>query len=94
MLPTVFRPDITIINSVGSENVIRSSTHSDLILWSSGEMFWMPSISMATICDVDLTDWPFDRQTCIYRFASWTYDGNSLELHNTCNYIFKFHSSF
>ncbi|KAH9389094.1 hypothetical protein TYRP_008448 [Tyrophagus putrescentiae] len=83
----VFRPDITIINSVEAQNVIRSTTHSDLILWNSGEIFWMPAISMKTICDVDLTNWPFDRQTCLYRFASWTYDGNSLELHNASEHI-------
>lgn len=80
----VFRPDITIINAVETENVLRTSTHSDLILWNTGEMFWMPAISMKTICDVDLTNWPYDRQTCIYRFASWTYDGSALNLRNTC----------
>lgn len=83
----VFRPDITIINAVETENVLRTSTHSDLILWNTGEMFWMPAISMKTICDVDLTNWPYDRQTCIYRFASWTYDGSALNLRNTSNKI-------
>lgn len=82
----VFRPDITIINAIDTENVVRSTTHSDLILWNSGEIFWMPAISMKTICDVDLTNWPFDQQTCIYRFASWTYDGDSLDLRNSCKW--------
>ena len=83
----VFRPDITLINSVDNENVIRTSTHSDMILWNTGEMFWMPAISMKTICDVDLSEWPFDQQTCIYRFASWTYDGDSLDLRNACKLV-------
>lgn len=82
----VFRPDITIINSVDSVNVVRSTTHSDLILWNTGEIFWMPAISMKTVCDVDLYDWPYDQQTCVYRFASWTFDGNALDLRNYCKF--------
>ncbi|UXI18370.1 DNA replication complex GINS protein PSF2-like [Sarcoptes scabiei] len=78
----VFRPDITLINSADSENVLKRSTHSDLILWFTGEVFWMPAISMKTLCQINLVDWPFDQQTCLYRFASWTYDGTGLNLQN------------
>ncbi|XP_075678940.1 acetylcholine receptor subunit beta-like 1 [Dermatophagoides pteronyssinus] len=83
----VFRPDITIINSADSENIIRSTTHSDLILWFSGDIFWMPALSMKTICEIDLTEWPFDQQTCLFRFASWTYDGDALNLVNVSDKI-------
>lgn len=83
----VFRPDITIINSADSENIIRSTTHSDLILWFSGDIFWMPALSMKTICEIDLTEWPFDEQTCLFRFASWTYDGDALNLVNVCKFF-------
>lgn len=85
----VFRPDITIINAVGSENVLRTTTHSDLIVWSSGDVFWMPALSMKTVCEINLVDWPFDEQTCIFRFASWTYDGFGVDIHNSCK-IFIF----
>lgn len=80
----VFRPDITIINSVETDNVLKRTTHSDLILWYTGEIFWMPALTMKTLCDLDLTYWPFDQQTCVYRFASWTYNGNALDLQNVC----------
>ena len=82
----VFQPDITLVNSVETANVIKTSTHSDLILWNTGEIFWMPAVTFRTICDIKLTDWPFDKQTCEFRFASWTYDGDALDLRNSSEY--------
>ncbi|XP_017461122.1 PREDICTED: neuronal acetylcholine receptor subunit beta-3-like, partial [Rhagoletis zephyria] len=84
----VFRPDIVLLNSVQPENIIRTNTHSDLLLYESGHLVWVPALSMRTVCaELDLSEWPTDRQSCEYHFASWTYEGSSLNLVNAFIYI-------
>ena len=40
---------------------------------------------MRTVCaELDLSEWPTDRQSCEYHFASWTYEGSALNLVNAC----------
>ena len=80
----VYRPDVTLLNSVLNDNVFRTSTHSDMVLWANGLINWMPAVSLRTVCDVDLTEWPFDEQTCSFRFASWTYEGSAMNIINSC----------
>lgn len=69
----IFKPDVTLTNSVDPVNLIRSSTHSDAMLSSEGEIDWYPQLTMKTICPAELTEWPFDEQTCLFNFGSWTY---------------------
>ena len=79
-LEEIFRPDITLLNSVDEQNVIRSSSYSDLMLENTGTVYWALYIAMNTLCELDLTEWPFDRQTCAYKFASWLNFASSLNL--------------
>ena len=39
----------------------------------TGYTYWIPSYKWQTSCDVDLTYFPFDTQTCSVIFVNWIY---------------------
>ena len=81
----VYLPDILLVNSADAQNVLRQSTHSDImILFQSGLILWLKPTMLRTMCLVDLTNWPFDRHTCDYRFMSWVYTMSGLDLKIDC----------
>ena len=45
-----------------------------------GGVMWIPPMRLTARCNIDLTDYPFDTQTCSFKFASWTYDGYKLDI--------------
>ena len=83
------KPDIILLTSVDTENLIKTSTHSNALLFSDSTVIWVPALSMKTFCEVDLAEWPFDRQTCEYKFASWTFDATGLNVVNNCKFLNK-----
>lgn len=45
--------------------------------------------SFQSSCTIDVTYFPFDQQTCIMKFGSWTFNGDqvSLALYNNKNFV-------
>lgn len=50
-----------------------------MILNSNGENVWFVPVILRSFCQVDIEYFPFDEQTCILRFGSWTYHGLELD---------------
>ena len=48
------------------------------VVYSSGIVWWVPPAYMETTCDVDLTEFPYDEQTCVIQIGSWTYNYNEV----------------
>lgn len=44
---------------------------SHMVLLSEGVVYYIPPLSLTTPCELDLTNWPFDVQTCSLRFGAW-----------------------
>lgn len=40
----------------------------------NGLVFWAPPARLRSSCKVDITFFPFDQQSCLMKFGSWTYD--------------------
>lgn len=52
-------------------------------------MLWVPPAIYQSSCTIDVTYFPFDQQTCIMKFGSWTFNGDqvSLALYNDKNFV-------
>ena len=44
-------------------------------LFHDGLVEWKPPAIYHSSCEMDVEYFPFDEQTCVMKFGSWTYDG-------------------
>jgi cation transporter family protein len=71
----IWRPDIFSYNSLNDERpgyVFDEAVSAQV--YSDGTVIWVPSAVMSSSCSIDVTDYPFDRQKCLIKFGTWTYD--------------------
>uniref|UniRef100_A0A2I4BLM0 Neuronal acetylcholine receptor subunit alpha-9-I n=1 Tax=Austrofundulus limnaeus TaxID=52670 RepID=A0A2I4BLM0_AUSLI len=74
----VWKPDIVLYNKADEESSGPSNTN--VKLRYNGEIVWdSPAITKST-CNVDVSYFPFDWQSCNLTFGSWTYNGNQLDI--------------
>lgn len=60
------------------------------MLHYSGRVEWKPPAIYKSSCEIDVEYFPFDEQTCVMKFGSWTYDGYQVIYDNIGNYCFFF----
>ncbi|CAL4135395.1 unnamed protein product, partial [Meganyctiphanes norvegica] len=46
----------------------------------TGEVVWKPPAIYKSSCEIDVEWFPFDEQSCLMKFGSWTYDGLQVDL--------------
>ena len=47
-------------------------------LHHDGLVEWKPPAIYKSSCEIDVEFFPFDEQTCVMKFGSWTYDGGQV----------------
>ncbi|XP_072014391.1 neuronal acetylcholine receptor subunit non-alpha-3-like [Amphiura filiformis] len=75
----IWIPDITLYNGVGDSNDIKAEG-AKLTVSSDGSVRWTVKVTLRSACQMRLISFPFDRQECILRFGSWSYDGTLVNL--------------
>ncbi|PIK46198.1 putative neuronal acetylcholine receptor subunit alpha-3 [Apostichopus japonicus] len=71
-------PDILMYNNAnGSYDV---NQHTSPSISYTGEIRWYPPAVYQSACKIDVRYFPFDEQTCILKFGSWTYTEDHLNL--------------
>ncbi|XP_073983117.1 nicotinic acetylcholine receptor beta1 [Rhodnius prolixus] len=83
----VWKPDIVLFNNADGNYEVRYK--SNVLIYPTGEVLWVPPAIYQSSCTIDVTYFPFDQQTCIMKFGSWTFNGDqvSLALYNDKNYV-------
>lgn len=71
----IWRPDLKVYNGPES-NVDNTLT----LVYSTGQVLWVPPLTAQVTCDLNATWFPFDVQRCLIKFGSWTYDGTKIDL--------------
>ena len=46
----------------------------------TGQVFWKPPAIYKSSCEINVEYFPFDEQSCIMKFGSWTYNGAQVDL--------------
>jgi len=74
----IWRPDIVLYNNADGNFEVTLSTKATL--YNSGRVEWKPPAIYHSSCEMDVEYFPFDEQTCVMKFGSWTYDGYQVDL--------------
>ncbi|KAK3746631.1 hypothetical protein QZH41_012842 [Actinostola sp. cb2023] len=51
-----------------------------VVVESSGKCTWSSPATFKSLCNMDITNFPFDSQTCDVTFGSWTYDDRLMSM--------------
>lgn len=52
-------------------------------IYHQGLVEWKPPAIYKSSCEIDVEYFPFDEQTCVLKFGSWTYDGFKVNSHGS-----------
>lgn len=74
----IWLPDIVLYNNADGNYEITIMTKA--VIHYDGRVFWNPPAIYKSACEMDITYFPFDTQTCTMKFGSWTYDGYQVDL--------------
>jgi len=74
----IWRPDIVLYNNADGNFEVTLSTKATL--FNTGLVEWKPPAIYHSSCEMDVEYFPFDEQTCVMKFGSWTYDGSKVDL--------------
>jgi len=74
----IWRPDIVLYNNADGNFEVTLSTKATLK--ANGLVEWKPPAIYHSSCEMDVEYFPFDEQTCVMKFGSWTYDGFQVDL--------------
>ena len=58
-------------------------------IYNEGLVEWKPPAIYKSSCEIDVEYFPFDEQTCVLKFGSWTYDGFKVSSRKSFLYRFS-----
>ncbi|XP_076356162.1 acetylcholine receptor subunit alpha-like [Tachypleus tridentatus] len=74
----IWLPDIVLFNNYDGNYEVTLMTKATV--YHTGEIVWKPPAMYKSTCEIDVEYFPFDEQSCLMKFGSWTYDGLEVDL--------------
>ncbi|XP_034936626.1 acetylcholine receptor subunit beta-like 2 [Chelonus insularis] len=71
-------PDIVLYNNADGNYEVTLMTKATLKY--TGEVSWKPPAIYKSSCEINVEYFPFDEQSCLMKFGSWTYNGAQIDL--------------
>lgn len=65
-----------------AEKIYETYDNFRAIVKSDGSIRWEPGGVFKTMCQIDITYYPFDHQRCELQFGAWSYHTNKMNLTN------------
>uniref|UniRef100_A0A0M3HZ62 Neur_chan_LBD domain-containing protein n=2 Tax=Ascaris TaxID=6251 RepID=A0A0M3HZ62_ASCLU len=65
---------------LNADETFDSTYKSSVVVYSNGQINWIPPGIFRASCSIDITWFPFDDQSCYLKFGSWTYNGFAIDL--------------
>ncbi|ELT96598.1 hypothetical protein CAPTEDRAFT_208789 [Capitella teleta] len=78
--PQIWRPDYGLINSVDSFTDTTYAEQFRSLVHYTGDVMWAYGGTFSTSCNLDLTYYPFDKQSCSLIFENWAYTINDVRI--------------
>nr|AAQ75742.2 nicotinic acetylcholine receptor beta 2 subunit [Nilaparvata lugens]AAQ75743.2 nicotinic acetylcholine receptor beta 2 subunit variant 1 [Nilaparvata lugens] len=78
----VWKPDIVLFNNADGHYFVKYKSHQQDMIRPNGELIWLPPAIFhdRSSCTIDVKYFPFDEQTCVMKFGSWTFPGKQVDL--------------
>ena len=78
----IWKPDIVMGN--GLENFNEMGSNFNFVqVFSEGFVAWTPSQVFESRCSIDITYFPFDRQSCDLAFLIWSFSSTEVEIYSS-----------
>ncbi|XP_075227356.1 nicotinic acetylcholine receptor beta2 [Lycorma delicatula] len=74
----IWLPDIVLYNNADGNYEVTLMTKATLKY--TGEVIWKPPAIYKSSCEINVLYFPFDEQSCLMKFGSWTYNGIQVDL--------------
>nr|QQH14664.1 nicotinic acetylcholine receptor alpha 8 subunit [Blattella germanica] len=74
----IWLPDIVLYNNADGNYEVTLMTKATLKF--TGEVLWTPPAIYKSSCEINVEYFPFDEQSCLMKFGSWTYNGIQVDL--------------
>ena len=74
----IWIPDIVLYNNADGNYEVTIMTKA--VIHYDGKVLWNPPAIFKSACEIDITYFPFDEQTCTMKFGFWTHDGDQVDL--------------
>lgn len=71
----IWRPDLKLYNAPDT-----SVDNTLALVYSTGQVLWVPPMTAQVSCNLSATWFPFDEQRCTLVFGSWTHDVSKIDL--------------
>ena len=75
------------VNSYRAENIYEEYDQFRAVITNTGDVHWEPGGVFKTMCEIDITYYPFDDQKCKLTFGAWSYHTAKMNLTNSSHTV-------